>query len=146
MRQHWPDDVDAVDVDGTQRFVLAGDEPSAPDHDGVLRLLGPYDPFLQLRDRGLLVPDAPRRTALWPTIGRPGAVVVDGELLGTWRPKTTGERLTVNVEPWRRLRAANATCRHRRRPAWPSFRGVELRAPWTRPLNASPRRGATLRT
>ncbi|MFT3853534.1 MAG: crosslink repair DNA glycosylase YcaQ family protein [Ilumatobacteraceae bacterium] len=81
VREHWPSDVAVVEVDGVERFVLAGDEPASAGTSGVLRLLGPYDPFLQLRDRELLVPDATRRKAVWPTLGRPGAVVVDGELV-----------------------------------------------------------------
>ena len=67
-----------------------------------MRLLGPFDPYLQLRDRELLAPTAAHRKELWPTIGRPGAVVVDGEILGTWRPRTKGDQLTVQLTPWRR--------------------------------------------
>jgi hypothetical protein len=67
VREHWPADVEPVRVDGTERFVLAGEDLTVADAGGVLRLLGPYDPFLQLRDRGLLVADAARRKALWPT-------------------------------------------------------------------------------
>ena len=44
--------------------------------------------------------------ALWPVIGRPGAVLVDGEIVGTWRPRKSGKSLRVNVEPWRRASAA----------------------------------------
>ena len=33
----------------------------------------------------------------------PGAVVDRGELLGLWRPRTTGKRLRLVVEPWKRL-------------------------------------------
>jgi hypothetical protein len=39
---------------------------------------------------------------LWPVLGRPGAVLVDGELVGTWRPRQSGNRLTVAVQPWRK--------------------------------------------
>ena len=127
VRAHWPDDVDAVDVDGEERFVLTGDEP-AGDAAGVLRLLGPYDPFLQLRDRHLLVDDAAKRKALWPTIGRPGAVVVDGEVLGLWRPKTSGERLTINVQPWRRFRLGERARLDAEAQRLADFRDVTLRA------------------
>ena len=75
------------------------DPPAAA---GIVRLLGPFDPYLQLRDRVLLAATAVHRKELWPTIGRPGAVVADGEVLGTWRPRTKGDRLTVVVSPWRR--------------------------------------------
>lgn len=71
----------------------------AVDHgaDRTLRLLGPFDPFLQLRDRELLVPEAALRAEVWRTLGRPGAVLLDGELRGLWRPRTTGRTFSVRL-------------------------------------------------
>jgi hypothetical protein len=68
------------------------------------RLLPSGDAFylLQGPDRELLVPDAARRARLWTPRVWPGAVVVDGEVAGTWR--RTGSELTV--EPWRALSEA----------------------------------------
>lgn len=68
--------------------------------DGAVRLLGPYDPYLQLRDREVLVPDASRRKTVWLSLGRPGAIARDGDLVGLWRPKAAGRRLSVRVERW----------------------------------------------
>ncbi|MEU8009628.1 crosslink repair DNA glycosylase YcaQ family protein [Micromonospora parva] len=36
-------------------------------------------------------------------LGRPGAALVDGELVGSWRPRKSGRAFTVAVQPWRRL-------------------------------------------
>ena len=33
-------------------------------------------------------------------LGRPGGVLVDGEIVGTWRPRKAGKRLSVQVELW----------------------------------------------
>ena len=65
-----------------------------------MRLLGPHDPYLQLRDRELLVADETRQKDLWRMLGRPGGIVADGELIGTWRPRTSGKKLTVRMELW----------------------------------------------
>jgi hypothetical protein len=70
---------------------------------GLVRLLGPFDLWLQARDREVVVPDTGRHKALWPTIGRPGAVLVGTELVGTWRPKAAGKKLTITVEAWDRV-------------------------------------------
>ena len=78
--------------------MLAGTEP--PERARTTRLLAPFDPYLQVRDRELLVPDHPVKE-LWPVLGRPGAVLVDGEVAGTWRPTTKGGRLAVAVTRWR---------------------------------------------
>lgn len=107
----WPRNVVEVAVAGEDpgprsepRHVLAEDLDAvlAAAPTGALRLLGPYDPYLQMRDRELLVPDEARRKDLWRVLGRPGAVVEDGEVVGTWRAQTKGGRLTVTVEPWGR--------------------------------------------
>ncbi len=112
---HWPDDVVRVEVAGHgEADLLAADldelvELAATDDAPAeeVRLLGPYDPYLQLRDRELLVADADRRKDLWRVLGRPGAVVDGrGEVVATWRPTTSGSRLTVTVDPWSRFTKA----------------------------------------
>lgn len=106
VRRRWPDDAREVAVDGQRRWTVGTPEPPEPDAArGVVRLLGPYDLFLQARDRDLLVPDAARRKELWPVLGRPGAVLAGHEVVGTWRPRTSGRRLRLVVDPWARLPA-----------------------------------------
>jgi hypothetical protein len=100
VRARWPADAAEVWVDGERRWALDGDAF----RDGPVRttrLLGPFDPYLQTRDRSLLVPDPVRARDLWRTLGRPGGVLVDGEIIGTWRPRKAGKRLTVLIDPWR---------------------------------------------
>lgn len=105
VRERWPADVVDVEVDGAPRSVLASDAEALAragrdDEPPVVRLLGPYDLFLQSRDRETLVRDPARRRALWPVLGRPGAVVVDGDVVGTWRPRARGRRLGLELDPW----------------------------------------------
>lgn len=116
VKAHWPADATEVVVEDAPpggrsdpRFVLADDldDLTAAVPAGsprAVRLVGPYDPYLQLRDRELLVADDGRRKGLWPVLGRPGAIVADGEVIGTWRPRTSGRKLTVRIDPWEPLR------------------------------------------
>lgn len=99
---HWPDDVVPVEVAGESRDVLAEDLDALTDAPAVsgVRLLGPFDLFLQGRDRELVVPDEAARKDLWRTLGRPGGLLVDGEVVGTWRPRATGKRLRLAVTRW----------------------------------------------
>lgn len=63
------------------------------------RLLPPSDPWLQARDREVVVPDAERRKVVWRAIGNPGAVLVDGEVVGVWRATSPrAGRFAVTVE------------------------------------------------
>jgi hypothetical protein len=65
------------------------------------RLLPSGDAYFLLQgdDRVLLIPDASHRRALWTPRVWPGAVLVEGEIVGTWR--RSNERVTI--ETWRRL-------------------------------------------
>lgn len=104
VRARWPEDATEVEVDDERRWVLGA--TSAPDPAAVrggVRLLGPYDLFLQARDRELVVPDGVRRKDLWRVLGRPGAILSGHEVVGTWRPRASGRRLRLLLDPWTRL-------------------------------------------
>jgi Winged helix DNA-binding domain len=87
-----------------EAWILAADEPTfrtiavAP---AGARLLPSGDAYflLQGADRELLVPEAERRRLLWTPRVWPGALLLDGELIGTWRRATSD----LAIEPWRRL-------------------------------------------
>jgi Winged helix DNA-binding domain len=100
LAARWPDDLEAVAVEGRTLQIGAGDvaalRSAAPPE--LVRLLGPFDPFLQAGDRTLLVPDTGLHKALWPVLGRPGVLLVNGEVLGSWRSKATRTRITLTVE------------------------------------------------
>ena len=103
VRAHWPDDVETFDVEGEERDVLAEDAEAlrtAADVSGLVRLLGPFDLFLQSRDRELVVPSEADRKDLWRTLGRPGGVLVGHDVLGSWRPRASGKKLRVAVNAW----------------------------------------------
>ncbi|MDG4797073.1 winged helix DNA-binding domain-containing protein [Micromonospora sp. WMMD1082] len=106
VKARWPEDVIVVMVGGEARSLLAADEPALESAAATaVRLLGPFDLFLQARDRATLVPGTAHAKELWPVLGRPGAVLVDGEVVGTWRPRKSGRTLKVAVHPWRKLPA-----------------------------------------
>ena len=91
-----------------EAWILARDEstlraaagPAAP-----ARLLPSGDSFFLVHgaDRELLVPDARRRAALWTPRVWPGALLVDGDIAGTWRRANE----TITIETWHRLPRAS---------------------------------------
>jgi Winged helix DNA-binding domain len=88
-------------------WILSRDEPAFRAPAGpaaAARLLPSGDAYylLQGADRELLVLDAERRGELWTSRVWPGAVLVAGEIVGTWR--RAQEKLTIH--PWRRLTRA----------------------------------------
>ena len=72
---------------------------------GVL-LLPAKDVFLQARDRELMFADKDSRRAVFPQLGGPGVVLVDGEPRATWRGAAKGRRYEVRVEPLSRIAKA----------------------------------------
>jgi Winged helix DNA-binding domain len=102
VAEHWPEDLTEVSVDGTTAWLPADrvEQLAHSPEPAVVRLLGAFDPWLQARDRKLIVPDSSVHKALWPVLGRPGVLFVDGEVAGTWRPKASGKRLGLTVEPF----------------------------------------------
>jgi hypothetical protein len=87
--------------------ILSSDEPgflAEATPDAPARLLPSGDAYylLQGADRALLVPDAGRRAELWTSRVWPGAVLLDGEIRGTWR-RSQG---TVSIQAWGRFSRA----------------------------------------
>jgi DNA glycosylase AlkZ-like len=85
-------------------WILAEDEPAFRGPEGPAapaRLLPSGDAYWLLwgPDRDLLVPDADRRDRLWTPRVWPGALLVGGGIVGTWR--RAGTKLTIQA--WRRL-------------------------------------------
>jgi len=95
----WPHGLVQVNVAGKRAWLPDAQLDAlrnAPPPD-LVRLLGAFDPYLQARDRLVIVPDKTAHKTLWPVLGRPGALFVDGEVAGTWRPKSSGSKLTLQV-------------------------------------------------
>ena len=101
LRRAWPADglveVEAagraawLPEDGVDRLL---DPPEPP----ALRLVPAGDPFLQARDRQVVLPDPARHREVWQAISSPGVLLVDGDIGGTWRAKLAGRRtLEVTV-------------------------------------------------
>ncbi|MGL5811127.1 MAG: DNA glycosylase AlkZ-like family protein [Nocardioides sp.] len=100
---NWPADTAEVTVDGERRWILHADLESltsAAVEPAMARLLGPFDLYLQGRDRETVVPVEADRKDLWRTLGRPGGVLVGHEIVGSWRPRAGGSRLKVATRPW----------------------------------------------
>ncbi len=90
---------DASLLTSDEPVIRAGPGPAAP-----ARLLPSGDAYFLLwgEDRALLVPDARRRPSLWTPRVWPGALLVDGEIRGTWRRAHD----TVTIETWGRFSRA----------------------------------------
>jgi len=92
-----------VDTPVGDGWMLASDEPAfrrAADAPAPARLLPSGDAYFLLdgAERELLVPRADRRELLWTSRVWPGALLVEGEICGTWRRA----QHTVRIDAWGR--------------------------------------------
>lgn len=102
-RSCWDSTADqrvAVDVEGHRAWLAVEDVDrfeslSLP---AGVRLLPPYDAYLDQRDRALLLPDKALQRRVWKNIGNPGVVLADGEIVAVWRTQKKGKRLLVTIE------------------------------------------------
>ena len=90
-----------------EEWLLATDEPTireAEKTSAPSRLLPSGDTYFLLdgAERELLLPQAEQRQRLWTSRVWPGALLVDGEIRGTWRRA----QHTVRIDAWTRLSPA----------------------------------------
>jgi hypothetical protein len=90
-----------------EAWILTDDEKAfraAAGDAATVRLIPSGDTYflLQGEDRELLVPDPARRSELWTPRVWPGAVLVGGEVAGTWRRAGA----VVTIQTWRSLSPA----------------------------------------
>ena len=88
-------------------WILPADEPSfkaPPESASGARFLPSGDTYFLLwgAARELLVPEPARRSALWTSRVWPGAVLLNGDIVGVWRRAESD----ASIQPWRRLSAA----------------------------------------
>lgn len=96
-------DMAAVNVGKRTLYALSQDLDSLfspPPQQERLLLLGPHDPYLDLRepwDRALLLEDRGQQRQLWRMVGNPGAVTVGGRIVGIWRSKARPKATDIEV-------------------------------------------------
>ncbi|WP_394613815.1 winged helix DNA-binding domain-containing protein [Lentzea sp. JNUCC 0626] len=104
LKKRWPKEgLTEVTVDGTPAWLPEGLEIADAEPPDV-RLLPPTDPYLQARDRDLLLPDKAAQKDIFRILGRRGAILIDGEIAGSWQGKVvSGKRYEVTATPYRPL-------------------------------------------
>jgi hypothetical protein len=107
-RSVMPDGISEVRIDGRPAWIPTDRLPAlrrATPRAG-LRLLPPSDGLVRVDDREILVPRAEHREVVYRTLGSPGTLLVDGEIAGTWRARTKGQRIAIDVMPFGALARA----------------------------------------
>ncbi|MDQ3660523.1 MAG: winged helix DNA-binding domain-containing protein [Actinomycetota bacterium] len=114
------------DVAGKRRWALSSDVESLSDatRRGGAKLLPPFDPYL-LGDRSLVVLEREHQRRLWRAQVSPGAILVNGEIVGTWRSRMSGSELHVTLNPFPGLGAMETKGLEREAAEIAALRGAQ---------------------
>lgn len=122
------EELEPVTTAGKKAFILQADRESfrRADTEESLLLLGPHDPYLDIRDRAILLEDTAAQRQVWRTVGNPGVVLKGGKIIGIWKTRTPREKLSVTTTLWEPLSAPEQRELERQMEGYASFRGLAL--------------------
>lgn len=123
-----------VNKAGKTAYLLEQDVPAlqqAAPPETPLLLLGGHDPYLDARDRGLLLEEAALQRQVWRTVANPGVILYNGRVAGIWKARTVRDCLDVTLIPFEPLPAGADAQLTREAERYAAFRGVSLhRCTW----------------
>lgn len=124
------EEMEPVRFEGKTCFMLASDKGSMFDVSGGASqtlLLGAHDPYLDLRDRSVVLPDASLQKLVWKYVGNPGAILDGGKVVGVWKAKALKEKLDVSMSLWDDVSSARREKLQSLAESYAAFRSSELR-------------------
>ncbi len=126
--QQIEEELEPVTAAGKKAFILQSDRESfrCADTEEALLLLGPHDPYLDIRDRAILLEDTAAQRQVWRTVGNPGVILKGGKIIGIWKTRTQREKLSVTTTLWEPLSTPEQRELERQMEGYASFRGLAL--------------------
>jgi len=97
------DEVVPVQVEGKICYMLSADMDSllsADSDEEKLILLGAHDPYLDMKDRTIILENKSFHKTVWRFVANPGAVLKGGRIIGTWKTKTLKDKLEISMTLW----------------------------------------------
>lgn len=120
-----------VQLGGKTAYLLAQDLPAlqqAAPPAQPLALLGAHDPYLDARDRALLLPDAALQRQVWRTVANPNVILRGGQVAGVWKLSSARGKAQITLTPFAPLAPAEQTVLAQKAEAYAAFRGLTLGA------------------
>ena len=122
------EELEPVTAAGKKAFILQAGRESfrCADTEEALLLLGPHDPYLDIRDRAILLEDTAAQRQVWRTVGNPGVILKGGKIAGIWKTRTQREKLSVSTTLWEPLSAPEQRELEKQLEGYAIFRGLAL--------------------
>jgi len=122
------DELEPVITNGKKAYILSADReilsgPPSPQRTWLW--LGPHDPYLDQRDRDILLPDKALQRKVWQTVANPGVILHEGSIVGTWTATKKAGGLSVRAALWQEVPGARHAVRVLAEE-YAAFRGLEM--------------------
>lgn len=126
--QQIEEELEPVTAAGKKAFILQSDRESfrCADTEEALLLLGPHDPYLDIRDRAILLEDTAAQRQVWRTVGNPGVILKSGKIIGIWKTRIQREKLSVTTTLWQPLSSPEQRELEKQLEGYAIFRGLAL--------------------
>ena len=123
-------ELEPVTAAGKKAFILQSDRESfrRADTEESLLLLGPHDPYLDIRDRAILLEDTAAQRQVWRTVGNPGVILKGRKIIGIWKTRTQREKLSVTAALWEPFSASEQRELKQHLEGYAAFRGLALQS------------------
>lgn len=92
-----------------------------------LRLLGAHDPYLDARDRWLLLADTTLQRKVWKMVANPNVVLRQGKVAGIWQTRTVRDTVEATFTLFEDFSAAETALLTQMAEQYAAFRQIRLR-------------------
>lgn len=93
-----------------------------------LMLLGAHDPYLDIRDRAVILENPTLQKAVWKIVANPGVILKGGRAAGTWKTKTGKEKLDISMTLFEPLNAQELKNLKQLAEEYAAFRLLDLKS------------------
>lgn len=125
------DELEVVQVNGKNNYILASDLEmllTANIDEPKLLMLGAHDPYLDVRDRTVLLENKALHKNVWRTVANPGVILKDGRIIGIWRQKTQKDKISITVSLYEKLKACECQTLENLAADYAAFRKSTLKS------------------
>lgn len=123
------DEIEPVQAEGKISYILSADMESlltAGNTKPRMMLLGAHDPYLDQRDRTVILENKSLHKMVWKTVANPGVVLKAGRIIGIWKTKTLKNKLDISIELWESITPQDGSCMETLAKELAGFRGLNL--------------------
>lgn len=124
------DEILPVSVDNRTCYLLSDDMETllhTEENPEGLLLLGAHDPYLDIRDRPVILEQKTLHKTVWKTVANPGVVLKGGRVAGVWKAKTAAGKLRLSIQLFEALSESESKQLKSLAGEYAAFRMLDLR-------------------